>query len=475
MQAQPVAVPERHSPTVAGPARPQAVIRRRRIVLGLVAMTGLALVAAVGSGGPVAWWALLAVVMTGSGYLFLLHRLRRVTTEREFARFGDPHPDPFGPAVASWPTTGGTARRRQPSQTWAVARFILANLAGWALAPIVFGLTLLLGENPRDATGQRWLANLRAVQDRLQDGSMRTLAISAATTASVAAAGSVATLPGATAATAATVSAAAGGSTYTVVAGDTLGAIAARYGTTVATLAALNHLANPNLIYVGQVLLVPGRTSSRAPSWGAPAGSTYTVVAGDTLGAIAARYGTTVATLAAVNHLANPNLLYVGQVLVLARGGSQRRGSGDAKTGARRFDLHRRRRRHARRHRRPLRHHRGDAGRRQPPGQPQSPLRRAGPRFGAGVGAGARHHAARAPAPAPAPNPLLRARPRPSPSRWPASKSASPTAMRERGPIASIAPGWSGTPGRGRRVPSALQRGPIAGHPAHRRQPASAG
>jgi LysM repeat protein len=152
------------------------------------------------------------------------------------------------------------------------------------------------------------------------------LAISAATTASVAAAGTVATLAGASPASATTFSGTAGGSTYTVVAGDTLGTIATRYGTTVATLAALNHLANPNLIYVGQVLLVPAGSLIPAgyqgggPSWGSPAGSTHTVVAGDTLGAIAAHYGTTMATLAALNHLTNPNLIYVGQVLVLAGG-----------------------------------------------------------------------------------------------------------------------------------------------------------
>ena len=40
-------------------------------------------------------------------------------------------------------------------------------------------------------------------------------------------------------------------------AGDTLGAIASRYGTSVAVLANLNHLANPNVIRVGQVVVVP--------------------------------------------------------------------------------------------------------------------------------------------------------------------------------------------------------------------------
>lgn len=44
--------------------------------------------------------------------------------------------------------------------------------------------------------------------------------------------------------------------TYTVKAGDTLSAIAAKYGTTVAALAKKNGISNPNLIYVGQVLKI---------------------------------------------------------------------------------------------------------------------------------------------------------------------------------------------------------------------------
>lgn len=55
-----------------------------------------------------------------------------------------------------------------------------------------------------------------------------------------------------------------GSSTYTVVSGDTLSGIAARYGTNWATLASYNHIANPNLIYVNQVVCIPGRSSSTA-------------------------------------------------------------------------------------------------------------------------------------------------------------------------------------------------------------------
>lgn len=97
--------------------------------------------------------------------------------------------------------------------------------------------------------------------------------------------------------------------TYTVVSGDTLSGIAARYGTTVAALAAANGIANPNLIRVGQVL----QLSSSAP---APAAQgEYTVQPGDTLSAIAQRYGTNYQTLAAINGIENPNLIRVGQKL----------------------------------------------------------------------------------------------------------------------------------------------------------------
>lgn len=43
---------------------------------------------------------------------------------------------------------------------------------------------------------------------------------------------------------------------YTVKSGDTLSGIAQRYGTTTKAIANLNNIANPNLIYAGQVLKI---------------------------------------------------------------------------------------------------------------------------------------------------------------------------------------------------------------------------
>ncbi len=58
---------------------------------------------------------------------------------------------------------------------------------------------------------------------------------------------------------------------YTVVAGDTLSGIAARYGTTYQKLAAYNGIANPNVIYAGQKIKIPGTAKPAAPA--APAKS----------------------------------------------------------------------------------------------------------------------------------------------------------------------------------------------------------
>ena len=117
---------------------------------------------------------------------------------------------------------------------------------------------------------------------------------------------------------------------YTVQSGDTLSGIAVEYNTTTATLTSLNNLSNPNLIYVGQRLLVKSAsaassatstatsTASATSTSSTTSATTYTVKSGDTLSSIASSHNTTTAALTSLNSLANPNLIYVGQVLKLA-------------------------------------------------------------------------------------------------------------------------------------------------------------
>ena len=94
---------------------------------------------------------------------------------------------------------------------------------------------------------------------------------------------------------------------YTVRAGDTVSGIAAKYGVPTSAISGFRS-GNPNLIYPGEVLTIGGKPA-------APAKRTYTVRSGDTLSAIAARFGTSWQVLAQKNGLANPNLIFPGQVL----------------------------------------------------------------------------------------------------------------------------------------------------------------
>ncbi len=167
---------------------------------------------------------------------------------------------------------------------------------------------------------------------------------------------------------------------YTVAPGDTLTRIASRHGTSALELAKANDLSNPNLIHPGQKLAIPGGASgagggssavtaafhivrsgeslssiaAQYPGVTAPqiaaangiinnviyattrlfldgstfvaagtAGSTaYTVVKGDRLGDIAAKYGTTISAIAKASKITNVNLIKAGQTLTIPTGSS---------------------------------------------------------------------------------------------------------------------------------------------------------
>ena len=100
---------------------------------------------------------------------------------------------------------------------------------------------------------------------------------------------------------------------YTVVPGDTLSGIAARYGTSYQKIAADNGIANPNYIVPGQVLRIyPGNSGGNTGGE-----TTYVVKPGDTLSGIAAQFGTTYQKIAADNNIADPNYIVPGQVLII--------------------------------------------------------------------------------------------------------------------------------------------------------------
>lgn len=100
--------------------------------------------------------------------------------------------------------------------------------------------------------------------------------------------------------------------TYTVKSGDTLSGIAAKFGTTYQKIAADNGIANPNIIHPGQVLKI-NATSNKNTTQNST--RTYTVKSGDTLSGIAAKFGTTYQEIARKNGIANPNIIHPGQVL----------------------------------------------------------------------------------------------------------------------------------------------------------------
>ncbi len=144
---------------------------------------------------------------------------------------------------------------------------------------------------------------------------------------------------------------AAGGKAYVVRLGDTLFRIALANGVTTSTLAAANGITNPNLIYTGQTLVIPAKTTGTAtpaatgttaattlvptinPSATAtkvpappvvtatpvtPTGTTsYTIVSGDTLYRVSVKFKTTIGELQRLNNLSNINLIITGQKILV--------------------------------------------------------------------------------------------------------------------------------------------------------------
>jgi len=106
--------------------------------------------------------------------------------------------------------------------------------------------------------------------------------------------------------------------------GETLFSIAQHYGTTVSAIAQANRIANPRLIHVGQRLAIPASGMTPSPpstSSGHRSPAAYIIQRGDTLSLIAHRYTTTIRAIAELNSILNPNLIHIGQRLIIPSAG----------------------------------------------------------------------------------------------------------------------------------------------------------
>lgn len=123
-------------------------------------------------------------------------------------------------------------------------------------------------------------------------------------------------------------------STYTVVAGDTVSGIAGRYGLSTASVLALNGLSWKSLIFPRQVLRLtsaarpaavppstktPTTPASTAPTTVLASSVTtrYTIVRGDTVTAIARKFGVTIQAILTANDLVASSIIYAGRTLVI--------------------------------------------------------------------------------------------------------------------------------------------------------------
>lgn len=95
---------------------------------------------------------------------------------------------------------------------------------------------------------------------------------------------------------------------HTVMWGQTLTSVARQYGVTVEALMEANNLNNPNYIFAGQRLQIPLPAEDV---------TIHTVMPGESLLTISAKYGATLREIAVRNNLWNWNLVYVGQRLII--------------------------------------------------------------------------------------------------------------------------------------------------------------
>jgi LysM repeat protein len=112
--------------------------------------------------------------------------------------------------------------------------------------------------------------------------------------------------------------------THTIQPGESLGEIAQSYGVTLEELMALNSITDPDTIVAGTILVLPATSPAPAPPVEVDPAyteeetpTTHVVQPGDTLIAVARRYGLDPDELMALNGLVDPDTVVIGQRLRL--------------------------------------------------------------------------------------------------------------------------------------------------------------
>lgn len=107
--------------------------------------------------------------------------------------------------------------------------------------------------------------------------------------------------------------------TYRVTAGDTVSDIAGRFGLSTASVLALNGLGWSSLIFPGQELKLTssGPIAAVTTEVDTPASGRYTIVAGDTISGIAARFGVSTLSVLTANGLGWSSIIYPGQTIAI--------------------------------------------------------------------------------------------------------------------------------------------------------------
>jgi len=99
--------------------------------------------------------------------------------------------------------------------------------------------------------------------------------------------------------------------------GETLTSIAQRYSVSVESISQANRLPDPDRILVGQMLVIPSAPETATDTSASSIPRRYIVQPGDTLSALAVRFGVSLSTLAEANGITDPDRLQAGQTLVI--------------------------------------------------------------------------------------------------------------------------------------------------------------